>query len=92
MNKGKLLRERASAMLFSLPGRCDRGMVKLCCVATRNRVRSNCMRLRCFADCLAQAWTLGKLLQWKWMRKPVQQCPHVLAAGTMTNSSYHCKK
>ena len=30
-NRGKLLRERASALLFSLPGRSDRRMVKLCC-------------------------------------------------------------
>ena len=29
-NRGKVLRERASAMHFSLPGRCDRWMVKLC--------------------------------------------------------------
>ena len=28
--QGKFLRERTSAMLFSLLGRCDRQMVKLC--------------------------------------------------------------
>ena len=41
--RGKLIRERASAMLFSLPGKCDRRMVKLCWAATRNRVRSSRM-------------------------------------------------
>ena len=51
--RGKLFRERASAMLFSLPGKCDRRMVKLCWAATRNRVRSSRMRSGCFADCLA---------------------------------------
>ena len=34
--RGKLFRERASAMLFSLPGKCD-------------RVRSSRMRSGCFA-------------------------------------------
>ena len=47
--RGKLFRERASAMLFSLPGKCDRRMVKLCWAATRNRVRSSRMRSGCFA-------------------------------------------
>ena len=28
--RGKLFRERASAMLFCLPGKCDRRMVKVC--------------------------------------------------------------
>ena len=71
--RGKLFRERASAMLFSLPGKCDRRMVKLCWAATRNRVRSSCMRSGCFADCLAHAWTMGRLSQWKWMRRPAQR-------------------
>ena len=65
--RGKLFRERASAMLFSLPGKCDRRMVKLCWAATRNRVRSSRMRSGCFADCYAHAWTMGRLSQWKWM-------------------------
>ena len=62
---GKLFRERASAIRLSRPGRWDMQMVKLCWAATRNSVRSSCMRSGCFDDCLAHAWTMGRLSQWK---------------------------
>ena len=83
------LRDSASAMQFSLPGRCLRATLKLCCAAIKNSFLSSSIIPGCLEDWLLHACTMGRLSQLNLIRRPSRRWPHVRAAATMAKSSCH---
>ena len=83
------LRDKASAMPFSLPGTCISAIVKLWLAANRNRRRKRSAICGCFPDFLYQAFTIDSLSQQKQILLPHSHWAHVVAATRMANSSCH---
>ena len=83
------LRDKASAILFSLPGTCISASVKLLLAASRNRRRKRSAICGCFTDFLSQDFTMAWLSQQKEILLPRSRWAHAVAAARMANISCH---
>ena len=83
------LRDKASAILFSLPGTCISASVKLLLAASRNRCRKRSAICGYFTDFLSQDFTMAWLSQQKQILLPRSLWAHAVAAARMANISCH---
>ena len=83
------LRDKASAILFSLPGTCISASVKLLLAASRNRRRKRSAICGCFTDFLSQDFMMAWLSQQKQILLPRSHWAHAVVAARMANVSCH---
>ena len=83
------LHDKASAILFSLPGTCISASMKLLLAASRNRRQKRSTIYGCFTDFLCQDITMAWLSQQKQILLPGSRWAHAVAAARMANISCH---
>ena len=82
-------RDRASAILLSIPGRCLRTTLKLFLAARKNSVRHNCDSAWFLGFLACQICTMARLSQWMTIFFRCHWWPHVAAAAMIAKSSFH---